>query len=57
MSVQSTHDISREEAERMFVEVKLQNLRKGWEDIAKVSRDYELEDEIESAFDNYRIVY
>ena len=55
MGVQSTIEITREDAEKKYVEMKLETRRKTYEQIAALLDDEALEDAIEEHFYNYLI--
>lgn len=56
MSVQTTIEITRSEAERKWVEKRLETLRSSFATAAKGMTDTQLEDEVEEQFYNYQIV-
>lgn len=55
MGIQSTIEISREQAERMWVDKYLEEYRIRIEGFAKMASNRTLEDSIEETFYNYRI--
>lgn len=56
MSVQTTIDLTRAEAEKMCVDVMVESLRKNFEGTVKTMTDKAIEDCIEEEFYNYNIV-
>lgn len=57
MGIQSTRYITREEAERLYVEMRLQRIEDDFAFIANNLSNTVLENAIESTFDNYQITY